>query len=212
MSIPRQLFQAWVGPKPIPDRERAWCVRMCGMNPTWKVTLFGNELLERYGQDPYVKALIEQGEAWAFITDRLRVLLLRDQGGVWLDPDCEPKKPLDTLPIWDAAHVQFAAGMRSPHRKDVALYRGVALVDNTFLASAPNGTMIRRLDALWRPEAPVVTGHRCGIAIMENVDQNTVLVNHRYFYGEQVYPESIVQHDSTNLASWITHRTNAKTH
>jgi hypothetical protein len=179
------------------------------MNPTWEHKLFGNEILEKYGQDPYVRALIEAKEAWAFVTDRIRVLLLRDNGGVWLDPDCEPKKPLDTLPIWDAAHVQFAAGMRSPHRKDVALYRGVALVDNTFLASAANSTMIRRLDSLWVPSATVVTGHRCGIAIMENVDYHVALVNHRYFYGEQLYPESIVLHDSTNLASWLTH---AKAH
>lgn len=211
MSIPRKLFQMWVGPRPVPDRERAWCERMRGMNPTWTYHFYGNELLERYGQDPYVKKLIESTEPWAFIADRLRVLLLRDNGGVWLDPDCEPKRPLDTLPIWDAAHVQFAAGMRSPHRKDVALYRGVAMVDNTFLASIANGTMIRRLDALWKPEAAVVTGHRCGIAIMENVDQNMVLVNHRYFYGEQVYPESIVLHDPHNLASWTVQH-HAKTH
>lgn len=203
--IPRVIHSAWVGPKSIPDRERAWCERMRGMNPTWTYYLHGDEVLQKYAADPYIKHLQEKKEPIAFLTDRLRVLLLRDTGGVWLDADCEPKKPLDTLPIWDAPHVQFAAGMRSPHRKDVALYRGVALVDNTFLASAPNSTMIRRLDALWKPEAPVVTGHRCGIAIMENVDQNTCLVNHRYFYGEQLYPESIVLHDSTNLASWLGH-------
>jgi len=203
MSIPRQLFQAWVGPLPIPDRERAWCERMRGMNPSWKVTLFGNELLERYGQDPYLKALIERKEPWAFCCDRLRVLLLRDNGGgVWLDPDCEPKKPLDTIPIWDAPHIQFAVGMRSPHRKEVALYRGVALVDNHFLASAPNSIMLRRLEALWTPSAPVVTGHRCGIAILDNLDYNICVLGHKYFCAEQLFPETVVLHDSHNLSSW----------
>jgi len=179
---------------------------MRGMNPTWRVTLYGNELLEKYGQDPYVKTLIERKEAWAFTVDRLRVLLLREHGGgVWLDPDCEPKKPLDTLPIWDVPHVQFAAGIRSPHRKDVALYRGVALIDNHFLASAPNSTMLRRLDALWTPQAPVVTGHRCGIAIMDNLDYNTCLLGHKYFCAEQLFPETLVLHDNHNLASWVGH-------
>lgn len=202
MSIPRNLFQMWVGSQPIPDRERAWCKRMEGMNPTWAYKLYGNEILEKYGQDPYVKALIDQKEQWAFVCDRLRVLLLRDVGGVWLDPDCEPRKPLDTLPIWDQPHIQFATAMRSPHRKEVALYRGVPIIDNTFLASAPNSHMIRRLLSLWTPQAPVVTGHRCGIAIMEAIDHTTALVNYRYFYAEQAFPESIVMHDGHNLGSW----------
>lgn len=202
MSIPRKLFQAWVGSQPIPDRERAWCERMKGMNPTWEHRLYGNELLERYKDDPYVKALITNQEKTAFLMDRLRVLLLRDEGGVWLDADCEPKKPLDTLPIWDLLHVQFATGMRSPHRKEVALHRGVPIVDNTFLASAPNSHMVRRLLSLWTPQAPVVTGHRCGIAIIEAADHTCALVNYRYFYAEQLFPESIVLHDSHNLGSW----------
>lgn len=203
--IPRVLHQAWCGPNPIPDRERAWCKRMEGMNISWKYRCWNNDLISRYEKDPYVKALIDQREAIAFLMDRLRVLLLRDEGGVWLDADCEPKKPLDTLPIWDLPHVQFATGMRSPHRKEVALYRGVPIIDNTFLASAPNGHMVRRLLSLWTPQAPVVTGHRCGIAIMEAVDHTVALVNYRYFYAEQVFPESIVMHDNANLASWLPH-------
>lgn len=201
MSIPRILFSGWIGPVKIPDRERAWCERMRSMNPSWDYRWVSNETMEELN-DPYIKTLLERKEKWAFLADRIRVLLLLKHGGVWLDADCEPKKPLDTLPIWGTPHISFAAGIRSPHRKDVALYRGVALIDNTFLASAPNGDMIRRIAALWTPQAPVVTGHRCGIAIMEHVDQHVCLVNHRYFYGEQVYPESIVQHDNANLASW----------
>lgn len=178
---------------------------MARINPTWRYRCHGNELLERFKDDPYVKALLDLKEKWAFITDRLRVLLLRDEGGVWLDADCQPVRPLDTLPIWDLPHIEFAAGMRSPHRKEVALYRGVPIIDNTFLASIPNGHMIRRLASLWTPEAPVVTGHRCGIAIMEAVDYTSAIVNHRYFYAEQTYPETIVLHDAHNLASWLTH-------
>lgn len=204
MSVPRLLHSAWIGPRPIPDRDKRWTEQMERINPTWKYRCHGNELLQRYADDPYVRALVGGKEKWAFVMDRLRVLLLRDEGGVWLDADCQPLRPLDSLPIWDLAHVQFATGMRSPHRREVALYRGVALVDNHFLASAPNSHMVRRLLSLWTPEAPVVTGHRCGIAIMENLDHTTCIVNHRYFHAEQVYPESIVLHDTHNLGSWLS--------
>lgn len=202
MSIPRLLFQAWCGPKPMPDRERKWCEQMRAMNPTWEHRLGGNELLERYGQDPYVKALIDQKEPWAFVVDRVRVLLLREHGGVWLDPDCQPIRPLDSIPIWDQSHVHFAAAMRSPHRKDVALHRAVPIVDNTFIATTPNSYLIRRLESLWTPQAPVVNGHRIGIAIIEGADYSTVLLNHRFIYAEQQYPETVVLHDGHNLGSW----------
>lgn len=201
MSIPRILHSGWIGPAKVPDRERAWCDRMKGMNPNWDYRFATNETMESFS-DPYLKALLDNKEKIAFVMDRLRVLLLQKHGGVWLDADCEPRKPLDTLPIWDLPHLQFATGMRSPHRKEVALYRGVPIIDNTFLASAPNGHMVRRLLSLWTPQAPVVTGHRCGIAIMEAIDHTCALVNYRYFYAEQPFPESIVMHDCHNLASW----------
>lgn len=189
------------------DRDKGWCREMRAMNPTWTYKLHGNELLDRYAADPYVKELRAQAEAdpkkYAFLVDRLRVLLLRDEGGAYIDTDAHPQRPFDSLPVWDAANIKFVAGMRSPHRKEVALHRGVPIIDNTFLASAPKSRMIRHLDSLWRTDAPVVTGYRIGIAIMEYSDHDTCLVGYRYFYAEQKFPESIVLHDAVNAASWL---------
>jgi hypothetical protein len=204
MTIPKTLHQAWCGPKPIPDRERRWCEEMAKMNPGWKCILHTNEILHTYRDDPYVRTLIDTGESWAFVLDRIRVLLLKEHGGVWLDADCQPVHPLDSLTFWKDERIQFVAGMRSPHRRDVALHRAVPMVDNTFLASVPNGAMIRRLDSLWSPSAPLVNGHRIGVAIMESIDHTTVLLNHRYVYAEQQYPETLVMHDQHNLGSWVS--------
>lgn len=201
--IPRILHSGWVGPKPIPDREKAWCDQMRRMNPSWSYRLFGNEIMDRYGKDPYVKELIGQGKPWAFITDRIRALLLRDDGGVWLDPDCQPLKPLDNLSsLWDGP-ATFAAAFRSPDRPEVALHRGVTLVDNTFLASAQNSRMINRLVSLWRPNSVVVDGHACGCEIMRSAESDTVMLGYKYFYANHVLPESIVLHDPHNLSSWV---------
>lgn len=208
MSLPRKIFQIWIGPKPIPEREAAWCEETARLNPNWNHTLYGNELLLRYANDPYVKMMVAKDEKIAFLTDRLRVLLLRDEGGVYIDADAQPMRPLDALPIWDAPHVDFVAGLRSPSRKDVALHRAVPIVDNTFLASAPHGRMISHLEALWTPTAVmgenhVINGHRIGIAILEHCGYDTVLLNHRYVYCERPYPESLILHDVGNLASWV---------
>lgn len=207
--IQRNISQIWCGPSPIPERERVWCAQMAKMNSTWKHTLHGNELFDRFGNDPYIKAMLGKGEKWAFVIDRLRILLLRDEGGVYVDADAEPVKPLDSLPVWDMPHVDFVAGLRSPSRKDVALHRAVPIVDNTFLASAQGGRVVQHIEALWTPTAitgenHAINGHRVGIAILEHASYDTVLLNFRYIYCETKYPESIILHDSHNLGSWLS--------
>jgi len=200
--IPRTLHQIWTG-KPMPERETKWCMEMRQMNPTWKVVLHGNEILERFGMDPYVRALQHLDKPKAFITDRLRMLVLRDEGGVYLDCDCQPIRPLDTLnPLWDGPQT-FVAGFRSPDRPDVALHRGVTLLDNTFLASAPNSRMCQRILSLWRPQNVVVDGHAVGVEIMRNCHSDVVLLGHKYFYSTGLTPETVVLHDAHNLASWV---------
>jgi len=204
MGIERKIHQIWVGPNPLPAREQQWCAQMARMNPTWKHKLYGNELMERYGQDPYIRAMMDKAAPWAFVSDRLRVLLLREEGGVYLDVDCQPVKPLDSVGVWDRKETDFCYGMRSPHRKEVALWRSpVPLVDNTFIASAKDGRMINRIASLWSPSSVVINGHQTGICILENANpMDTVPFGHKYFYAEQLFPETIALHDSHNLASW----------
>lgn len=204
--IPKIISQIWIGASPIPERERQWCNRMFEMNQgSWKYRLHGNELLERFGQDPFIKHMVSKAERTAFITDRLRVLLLKEHGGIYIDADAEPVKPFDSLPIWDK--FDFVAGMRSPFRKDVALHRAVPIIDNTFMASAKDGRMINIIAALWTPgqvisENHAINGHRTGLAIIENSDYTTALLNQRYIYCEQKYPETLILHDTHNLGSW----------
>jgi hypothetical protein len=201
--IPRIVHQAWVGPAPIPEREKQWCAEMKTMNPTWDVRFYGNELLAEYAHDPYVRALQDQQKPLAFVTDRLRMLLLREHGGIWLDPDCQPIRPLDELKArWDSP-ATFIAAFRSPHRPQVALHRGVSLIDNTFLASAPNSRMCQRILSLWRPESIIIDGHAVGVEIMNNCDMDVMLLKHHYFYAMQNLPETICLHDHHNLESWV---------
>ncbi len=212
MSIPRAIFQVWVGPKPLPDREAAWCAEMALMNPQWTHRLCGNELLTTYASDPYIQAMQARGMALAFITDRLRVLLLRDHGGVYLDADCQPVKPLDSLPIWDRADLDFVAGLRSPHRNNVALHRAIPLVDDTFLASVKGGRIISRIASLWNPGRIVIDGHDIGCDILENCDASVILLNQRYIYAMEQFPETLVLHDKLNLGSWAKPKNFLATH
>lgn len=192
----------------MPEREVKWCAMTAVMNPTWKHTLFGNEALEHFGQDPYVRAMVLRKRPWAFIADRIRVLLLLEHGGIWLDPDCQPIRPLDTLPMWDEPKVEFVMSGRSPYRARVALSRGINVFDNTFMASAPNGRIMRRIAALWCPEmmtgTNVIDGGCCGREAFANLDGYTDrVIGYRAFYDMETTPQTIMLHDAANLGSWV---------
>lgn len=191
----------------MPERERQWCAEAKRMNPSWEFRQFGNEVMEKYGRDVYVREMMDKGSPMAFVTDRIRVLLLKEHGGIWLDPDCQPIKPLDSINIWDGPQT-FMAAFRSPDRPEVALHRGVSLLDNTFLASAPNSRMINRLISCWTPKTPVIDGHGVGVEILRSINSDCVMLNHRYFYALQQFPETICLHDAHNLGSWCSQREN----
>lgn len=202
--IPKIVHQAWCGPKPIPEREKAWCAAMREMNPDFKVILHGNELLERYGRDTYVAELVARGEAWAFITDRLRCLLLRDEGGIWLDPDGQPIRPLNKLNnVWDDEKITFVHGLRHPLREGVTLHRGITFADDTFLASAKNSRIINRVMEAWKPERVVVNGHDIGVQVMTYIDHDVCTLGYKYFYDVVKGPDTIYLHDCHNAGSWV---------
>lgn len=203
--IPRRIIQGWVGPNPMPEREQQWCAQMKAMNPKWEHLLFGNEMLEKHGQDPYVRAMLIQKRPWAFVCDRIRALILNEVGGIWMDPDCQPIRPLDNLAkIWDAPEVEFVTSCRSPYRPRVALQRGVNLMDNTVMASAPKSRMIKRILALWRPEAMQVDGGCCGREALAHLDGfSDRMLGYQYFYDLEQGPNTIVLHDCHNLGSWV---------
>lgn len=201
--ILRRIHQIFVGPSTLSERDASWCLETKRMNPNWSYILHGNELLERYGRDPYVKHMLARKSKWAFICDRLRVLLLNDEGGLYVDTDAEPIKPLDTLTFWDMPWVDFVYGRRDPYRPGVALHRGVALVDNTVLASAKGGKMVKRLLDLWTPAEIEVNGHMTGCGLLRYAGWDCLSLQPSVFYSMVPHPEAIFLHDGHNAGSWV---------
>lgn len=205
--IPRQIHQVWIGPKEAPSHIREWCAHWKGLNPEWEHRLWGNELYDVYRDDPYIRWFIETGEQLAFVADRFRVLLLRDHGGLYVDADAEPVRPLRVLNrLWDRPDMDFMTGIRSPDRKYVALHRGISLVDNTVMASQKGGRVIGRICGLYTPERKRINGYQMGLEVIRNVDETVVLMNFRYFYDSRSTAQTVFLHDDRNLASWSVRR------
>ena len=74
-------------------------------------------------------------EVAAFIADRVRILILRDYGGVYCDLDAKPIRPFDECLAHLSTQHTFFAGMKPTQENNT-------LIDCTVYGSAPNSRVI----------------------------------------------------------------------
>ena len=94
MAIPRILHRIWVGPEEMPADFAAFGERWASLHPEWEHRLWTDENLPADVQRPEV---LDQNRIPAERADVLRYELLWRYGGVYVDADMEPLKPLDDL-------------------------------------------------------------------------------------------------------------------
>lgn len=94
--IPRTLHQIWIGP-PMPPHLAAWGEAWRRMHPDWDYRLWGDddlgwlELRDLYDSD------LSPRNRGQFRSNIARIEILYREGGVYLDCDMEPRKPIDPL-------------------------------------------------------------------------------------------------------------------
>jgi hypothetical protein len=89
-SIPKVFHRIWLGTQPIPDDFRRYGELWLSLNPEWKMQTWTDEnLLEIRNRSEFNNC-----EKFAQKADVLRYELLWRFGGVYIDMDFEPLKPL----------------------------------------------------------------------------------------------------------------------
>lgn len=99
--IPKTIHYCWFGHNPKPKLAQK-CIR------SWKRFCPGYEIIE-WNEDNfditscplYVQQAYASGK-WAFVTDYVRLKVVYEHGGVYLDTDVELKKSLDPLLVYHA--------------------------------------------------------------------------------------------------------------
>lgn len=96
MSIPKQFIRIWLGPKPIPDLFEKWWEEFKVMHPHWKfITLRDKECSDLVPVE--LKDIYANSSCYAAQSDIARILAVYVMGGVYLDTDMMPLKPMDPL-------------------------------------------------------------------------------------------------------------------
>lgn len=127
--IPKTIHYCWFGRNPKPDIVLR-CIE------SWKRYCSGFEIIEwneeifdlsecQYAQDAYDE------RKWAFVSDYVRIKVLLEYGGVYMDTDVEIIRPLDDL-LQNEAFIGFEKGLDNQYGVNTGSMMG-ATPGNEFL-------------------------------------------------------------------------------
>jgi len=127
-SIPDRIHMVWIGSRPFPhaDYLEAWETA----HVHWEVIFWDEDALRAERLD--CQPIVDEIRHHAGKVNLIRLELLARYGGVYVDADTEPRKPLDTLPVPDWAD-SWAMTSRNNY------------VQNAVMAAVPEHPVITRL-------------------------------------------------------------------
>ena len=133
-GIPALLHQVWLGADPLPTRWEDFSDQLQAMNPDFEYRRWGDVDADALiAGTPYEQLY----KGWAnpgFRSDILRLLILQQFGGIYLDTDCEPVRPLSNLRSGREAFLG-ATFQPQPIRE--------VLVENAVIGSCPGHPFIQ---------------------------------------------------------------------
>lgn len=188
-AIPRIIHQIWIGDESMPEHCSVWVDELIAMNPEIEHRFHGNELFLRYGGDPLLSKQVEMGAKWCYMADRLRLLLLRDEGGMYIDVDVRPLTPLEPLFI-EFENSDFVCAHRTTDGK-----LGHPDID---VMMAKKGSRV--VAELLTVEQSIHTGKLLLEAIMLN--SGITWAPSHYWYGHN--GEGFLQSEGNHLLTWQT--------
>lgn len=93
--IPKIIHCCWFGGNPMNDTVKGFIEGWKKFNPQYEVKIWTEDNFD-YKQNQYMKEAYES-KKWAFVTDYVRLKVLYDFGGIYMDTDVEVRKSLDSL-------------------------------------------------------------------------------------------------------------------
>ncbi len=93
--IPKIVHYCWFGGKTIPTEAQKNIDSCKHYNPSYEIKIWTEDNFD-LSENAYVQEAY-QSKKWAFITDYVRLKVLFEEGGIYMDTDVEVLKPLDSL-------------------------------------------------------------------------------------------------------------------
>jgi len=122
MPIPKTLHYVWLGGVPLPKKDKAFIDGWKKLNPDFKIKCWSEHDVDLSKYPLAQKALAEK--RWALASDIIRMIVIYQEGGIYLDTDIELLRPLgaftkyEGFACWEAQYwfttAVFGAQKHSP--------------------------------------------------------------------------------------------------
>lgn len=200
-KIPKIIHQIWIGDEPIPKHCLEFTEEIKKIHQDFHYVLWGNEVFEKlYKDDPFLQNYIKNPEIykWAYIADRLRLLILRDFGGIYVDIDAKPIRSFNIILNQLNENVQIFAGMRKGNENENRM------VDCTVLGAVKDANVIKEILKIYTDINWAHGGKAFSDKIMEDLLGPEIdLFNYKRFYDNKITEDTIILHDTdARLLSW----------
>jgi hypothetical protein len=123
------------------------------------------------------------------------MLLLRDYGGIAVDPDCEIVRSFDTIMDRLSENITYFAGAR-------AEIDGGALFECGIQGSTPNSRVVKELLTVWDNLEFASGGLRTSNKLITILDTDVALLNHKHFFTYVINDKTILLHEPHTLDTW----------
>ncbi len=210
MSIPRVIHYCWFGKGKMPAIAKKCIKSWKKYCPEYKIVCHNEENFD-ISENRYAKEAYDAGK-WAFVSDYVRLKVLYDEGGIYLDTDVEIIKPIDDL-IKETGYMGFddngvvATGLGFACQKGNELVGSLLADYNDISFIRPDGTF----DITPCPDRNSETLKKLGMDL-ENQDQifmgihmlpEDYLCPMKYYTGEKIITKNTysIHHF---CASWIS--------
>jgi len=93
LLIPRVFHQIWLGDKPLPEQFKRWADGWLSTNPGWRMQWW----TDRHLPEMTNRKEFEAANRMAAKSDILRYEIIARYGGIYVDSDFEPLRPIETI-------------------------------------------------------------------------------------------------------------------
>lgn len=205
--IPKIIHQIWIGDKKIPDHCQEYIKEIKRLNPEFKHFLWGNEVLEKYKDDVFLKNYLKNPQfyKWAYISDRIRLLILKDIGGVYADVDVKPIKGFNFIFNKLNKNTCFFGGVRREYLKNKNYEAIPPIIEPTVYGASINSRVINEILSIYTNINWAHGGLNISRKIMDVLAEDVILFNYKTFgYCDmhEIDENTVSLHDDTGGRLW----------
>lgn len=174
--IPHKLHYVWVGGAPIPAKYQAFIDHWTELMPDWEIVRWDESNFDIENSSDFCRQAYEH-KRWAFVSDYIRVKVLYEHGGIYLDTDEQMVQSLERF-----AEHKFFVGMEPVNH----------IGGQVFGCEAKNEVMGAILE------------HYDSINYIEDGKQNNVVIgSHFAAVLEKLYPQFALKEEVQQLGDGV---------